>query len=150
MSEAVQLSIDNVQNNIGGPFGCVIVDKDGKTIIGKGANRSVIDHDPTSHAEIVALRKACQEKKSWNLSGCTVYSSCEPCPMCYSALMWARIEEIYFANTRQDAHSIGFQDQALYDKLVKSPLPHSKRVISSEALKAFEIWQASADKIKRY
>jgi len=150
LNVAVELSLKNVENKQGGPFGCVVVDDTHGKVIACGSNSVVQDCDPTAHAEIVALRRACQEKKTWDLSDCIVYSSCEPCPMCYSALMWARVKHIYYANTRQDAHDIGFQDDALYEKLRGKTLPMTTRLLDSRALDVFKLWNEQSEAQDKY
>lgn len=148
MQQAIDLSIDNVKND-GGPFGAVIV-KDGK-IIAKGVNRVTANNDPTAHAEVSAIREACSKAKTFNLKGCTIYTSCEPCPMCLSAIYWAGISKIYYGNTKHDADRIGFGDSFIYDELDK---PAEKRTIPAEPLmreeaqKAFEDWEQKEDKIE--
>ena len=148
MLAAIELSINSVKNN-GGPFGAVIV-KDGQ-IISKASNSVTLDNDPTAHAEINAIRKACSALKTFDLSGCTIYTSCEPCPMCLGAIYWARINKIFYANDRTDAKNIGFDDSFIYDELEK---PITKRsvpliqIMQIEALKAFEIWKQKADKVE--
>ena len=117
MDVAIDLSDDNFEKNYGGPFGACIV-KDGK-IIGKGINRVIKDNDPTAHAEIVAIRNACKNIKSHDLRGCELYTSCYPCPMCLSAIIWANIKTIYYANNKEDAAEIGFRDELIYDYLEK-------------------------------
>ena len=117
MDLAIDLSDDNFEKNYGGPFGACIV-KDGK-IIGKGINRVIKDNDPTAHAEIVAIRKACKHLQSYDLSGCELYTSCYPCPMCLSAIIWANIKMVYYANNKNDAASIGFRDEFIYNYLNK-------------------------------
>ena len=117
MDIAIDLSDDNFEKNYGGPFGACIV-KDGK-IIGKGINRVIKDNDPTAHAEIVAIRNACKNIKSHDLRGCELYTSCYPCPMCLSAIIWANIKTIYYANNKEDAAEIGFRDELIYDYLEK-------------------------------
>ena len=113
MRKAIELSMENIENG-GGPFGAVIA-RDGK-IIATGVNRVTAEHDPTSHAEVNAIRSACRELNTYNLSGCEIYTSCEPCPMCLSAIYWAGVRKIYFANTREDAKRIGFDDSFIYDQ----------------------------------
>lgn len=146
MRKAIRLSIKSVESG-GGPFGAVIV-KDGKEIA-SGVNRVTKRLDPTAHAEIVAIRKAAGKLKDFNLSGCGIYTSCEPCPMCLSAIYWARIDKIYYANTKEDARDIGFDDSFIYRQL---ELPEDKRLIPvvkllrSEAIEAFEIWREKEDK----
>lgn len=146
MRKAIELSIENVENN-GGPFGAVIV-KDGK-IIATGANRVTANNDPTAHAEVSAIRAACEKLGTFDLSGCEIYSSCEPCPMCLSAIYWAHIDKVYYANNKTDAKNIGFDDSFIYDELA---LPQAERklkvdtLMRSEAIKAFELWQDKDDK----
>lgn len=148
MKMAIQLSEENVLNNVGGPFGAVIV-KDGK-IIAKSANKVTSTNDPTAHAEVSAIRIACKKLKTFDLSGCIIYTSCEPCPMCLSAVYWARIETIYYANTKQDAENIGFSDKFIYDELEK-PMEHRKlpikQMMRDEALQAFKLWEKSAIRV---
>ena len=148
MKRAIELSVESV-NKGGGPFGSIVV-KDNK-IIAEGSNKVTPTNDPTAHGEIVAIREACKKLNTFTLSGCELYSSCEPCPMCLSAIYWARIEKIYYANTREDARKIDFDDSLIYTELQKSI---DKRKISmiqilrNEALKAFELWDAKKDKVK--
>lgn len=147
MQEAVRLSREGSRNGEGGPFGCVIVK--GDEIIGRGNNKVLLLNDPTAHAEIVAIRNACQHLGSFQLNGCEVYTTCEPCPMCLGAIYWARPEKIYYANNREDAASIGFDDSMIYEEM---NVPVSVRKISmqsvgrEEAIKVFEEWQAFGDK----
>ena len=148
MMRAIELSIESV-NLGGGPFGSVIVKND--KVIAEGSNRVTLNNDPTAHGEIVAIRKASKSLNNFNLSGCELYSTCEPCPMCLSAIYWARIEKIYYANTRDDAQEIDFDDSLIYSELLKNV---KKRKISmvqmmrDEALKAFELWDKKTDKVK--
>ncbi|MFP4556379.1 MAG: nucleoside deaminase [Bacteroidales bacterium] len=141
MQEAIKLSIENIDNN-GGPFGAVIV-KDGK-VIAKGANRVTCSNDPTAHAEIVAIREAAKNLNDFNLSGCTIYSSCEPCPMCLAAIYWARIDTIFYGNTKTDAKEIGFDDSFIYDE-IKLPVEkrriRTERILENEAIKGFLKWK---------
>ncbi len=141
MREAIRLSVENVLLKKGGPFGCVIV-KDGK-IIANGANEVTSSNDPTAHAEMVAIRKACQVLKSFQLTGCEIYTSCEPCPMCLSAIYWSRADAIYFANTKSDAAKINFDDHFIYDEIAKPiemrTIP-TKEFLREEGLEAFEFW----------
>ncbi|MBF0226349.1 MAG: nucleoside deaminase [Desulfobacterales bacterium] len=147
MIEAINLSIESVKNG-GGPFGAIIV-KDNE-IIAKGSNNVTLLNDPTAHAEIVTIRQACLKLNNFDLSGCVIYSSCEPCPMCLGAIYWARISKVYFANTRIDAKNIGFDDSFIYDEIM---LPYEKRKIPiyqlmrDKAQKAFKEWRAKEDKI---
>jgi guanine deaminase len=148
MREAIKLSRENIQQGKGGPFATVIV-KDG-TIIARGTNLVTSTNDPTAHAEIVAIREACRVLGSFQLDGCDIYTSCEPCPMCLGAICWARPKAIYFANTRDDAAVIGFDDRTIYDEFTR---PHSDRkipmiqVLRDEALVAFREWQEKNDKV---
>ncbi|MFO8021076.1 MAG: nucleoside deaminase [Perlabentimonas sp.] len=141
MQEAIRLSLENIDNN-GGPFGAVIV-KDGK-IIAKGANRVTCSNDPTAHAEVVVIREAAKNLNDFNLSGCTIYTSCEPCPMCLAAIYWARIDRIFYGNTKTDAKKIGFDDSFIYDEI---KLPVEKRsiqtsqILEHEAIKGFKKWE---------
>ena len=147
MRMAIQLSEENASQAIGGPFGAVVV-KDGKLIAGS-ANRVTIDNDPTAHAEVAAIRLACKKLGSFDLSGCTIYASCEPCPMCLSAIYWARINTVYYANTKTDAKEIGFDDQFIYEEIVLQPEKRALKMIPfmrAEALGAFQTWQNSFDK----
>ena len=148
MQKAIQLSIESV-NNGGGPFGCVIV-KDNK-IIAEGSNKVTSTNDPTAHGEIVTIRQACKNLNNFNLSGCELYSTCEPCPMCLSAIYWARIEKIYYANTREDAQKIDFDDSFIYSEFQKNiderKIPMTQ-MMRDEALEAFELWDKKTDKVK--
>ena len=116
MAKAIELSI-NSANTIGGPFGSVIV-KDNK-IIAEGSNKVTFSNDPTAHGEVVAIREACKNLKTFDLSGCEIYTSCEPCPMCLSAIYWSRLDKIYYANTREDAKNIDFDDSFIYLEIPK-------------------------------
>ena len=148
MARAIQLSIDGVQSGRGGPFGAVIV-REGK-IIGEGVNRVTSTNDPTAHAEVLAIRQACEKLGVFELKDCELYTSCEPCPMCLGAIYWARLSRIYFANTAKDAAKIGFDDSFIYSELKQ---PHSQRRIPAiqmmreEALVGFAAWTARGDKI---
>ena len=148
MKRAIELSIESV-NKGGGPFGCVIV-KD-KKIVSEGSNKVTSSKDPTAHGEIVAIREACKKINNFSLSGFELYSSCEPCPMCLSAIYWARIDKVYFANTRQDAQKIHFDDSLIYTELQKNigkrKIPMIQ-ILRNEALKAFELWDKKKDKVK--
>ena len=148
MMRAIELSIESVKSK-GGPFGCVIV-KNNK-IIAEGSNKVTMNNDPTAHGEIVAIRAACQKLNTFNLSECDLYSSCEPCPMCLSAIYWSRIENIFYANTRIDAKNIDFDDSFIYSEIKKN-LENRKikmhQIHRDEALEAFKIWENKEDKIK--
>ena len=149
MQEAIRLSIENVATGKGGPFGAVIV-KDGK-IIARGANEVTSSGDPTAHAEVVAIRNACKALGTFQLDGCEIYTSCEPCPMCLGAIYWARPDKMYFANTKKDAADIFFDDQFIYDEI---EIPFEKRklvtaqIMREEALEAFKLWSTSINKIE--
>jgi guanine deaminase len=148
MKKAIALSQKNIQSG-GGPFGAVIV-KDGK-IIGEGWNKVTANNDPTAHAEVEAIREACKNLSDFDLSGAEIYTSCEPCPMCLSAIYWARLSKIYYANTKKDAASIQFDDDFIYTEI---PKPMSERKISmtqlmrDEAFEVFKQWEKSEIKIK--
>ena len=149
LQRAIALSHDNIINGLGGPFGAVIVDENGN-IIGEGTNRVTSTNDPTAHAEMVAIRNACANVAHFSLEGATIYTSCEPCPMCLAAIYWARIDKIVYANSREDAAAIGFDDQLIYDEI---PKPLHERLIpieranAAEAVAVFEAWAAKMDKI---
>ena len=148
MAKAIELSIKSA-NTIGGPFGSVIV-KDQK-IIAKGSNKVTSTTDPTAHGEIVAIREACKNLNTFDLSGCEIYTSCEPCPMCLSAIYWSRLDKIYYANTREDAKNIDFDDSFIYSEIPKKIDDRKIKMVQmlrDEALKAFEIWDKKVDKIK--
>ena len=148
MMKAIELSINSVSNGTG-PFGAVIV-KDNK-IISEGFNTVTLHNDPTSHAEIVAIRIACKSLSNFSLKGCDLYTTCEPCPMCLSAIYWARIGKVYYANTRSDAQKIDFSDALIYEELnktIKDRKIPMHQMMRDEALKAFELWDKKEDKIK--
>ena len=147
MQLAIDLSAKNVREGLGGPFGAVIV-KDGE-VVAASANTVVPTNDPTAHAEVSTIRLACQKLGTFNLEGCVIYTSCEPCPMCLGAIYWARLDKIYYANTKKDAAAIGFDDNFIYDEL---DLPMNQRklpvtqLMRDEALKAFKLWENNEDK----
>ena len=149
MRRAIELAQNGVDNNQGGPFGCVIA-KDGR-IVGEGCNEVTSTKDPTAHAEVVAIRNACSNLNAFQLEGCVVYTSCEPCPMCLGAIYWARPEAIFFAGTREDAAAAGFDDELFYTELEK---PNDDRRLKMQSLmrkesqKVFEHWIAKADKVE--
>ena len=148
MLRAIELSV-NSANNAGGPFGCVIV-RDNK-IIAEGSNIVTSSNDPTAHAEIVAIRDACKKLNTFNLSGSDLYSSCEPCPMCLSAIYWSHINNIFYANTRDDAKKINFDDSFIYSEFSKKIEDRKipiKQMLRDEAIKAFELWNKKTDKIE--
>ena len=147
MREAIRLSEENVRSGKGGPFGVVVV-KDGR-IVATGVNTVTDTNDPTAHAEVNAIREACRVLGSHRLDGCDIYTSCEPCPMCLGAIYWARPARLFFANGREDAARILFDDAFIYEELVKSVdmrrLP-TYRILSEEAGRAFEMWEQSPGK----
>lgn len=128
MRKAIALSIENVKNG-GGPFGAVIV-KDGK-IIAHGVNRVTANNDPTAHAEISAIRAACEKLHTFDLSGCEIYTSCEPCPMCLGAIYWAHLDKIYYGNNKHDAADIGFDDSFIYNEMALKPEKRQKKIGSA-------------------
>lgn len=148
MQKAIELSIKGSSEGKGGPFGAVVV-KDGK-IVGQGHNQVTSTNDPTAHAEVVAIRDACKNLGTFQLSDCELYTSCEPCPMCLGAIYWARPTRVYYANTREDAAAVGFDDAFIYEEI---PLPLSERKIEmiqlgrEEAQKAFIMWSEKENKI---
>ena len=148
MREAIALSSRNI-DEAGGPFGAVIV-KDGE-IVARGANRVTADNDPTAHAEVSAIRAAAKKLGTFDLSGCEIYTSCEPCPMCLSAIYWAHIDRIYYGNTQYDATAIDFDDSFIYTHLSLQPAERSipsERILGEEAIAAFEKWRDKEDKIE--
>ena len=149
MRRAVQISKEKMEANFGGPFGAVIV-KDGK-IIAEGFNKVTSSNDPTAHAEITAIREACDTLDSFELAGCEIYTSCEPCPMCLAAIYWARLDKVYFSNNRADAAKIGFDDDHIYGEIPKSHEHRSIPIVHvplDEAKQVFKAWENKADKIK--
>lgn len=148
MDLAAQLSSENIDKG-GGPFGAVIV-RDGE-IVATGVNQVTLSNDPTAHAEVNAIRNACAAVGNFKLPGCIVYSSCEPCPMCLSALYWAGVKKIFYGNTKEDAASIDFSDKFIYDEIGLSPRRRTVpgiHVDNSETIKAFEKWASKTDKIE--
>lgn len=149
LARAIELSRQGMQGGKGGPFGCVIV-KDGE-IVGEGFNQVTSTNDPTAHAEVVAIRHACEKLQTWQLSDCDVYASCEPCPMCLGAIYWARPRRVVFANTREDAALIEFDDAFIYNEISagfgdrRIPFSH---IPLPEAAKVFEEWKAMSGKTK--
>ena len=149
MQYAIDLADKGVDLNAGGPFGAIVV-KDGK-IIGQGYNCVTSKNDPTAHAEVLAIREACKNLNSFQLDGCTIYTSCEPCPMCIGAIYWARPKQVFYACSRNDASEIDFDDQFIYDELHKDMSKRTikfKGIMREEALKVFNKWGKKADKIK--
>ena len=149
MRSAIELSAEKMRANRGGPFGAVIA-HDGK-IIARGFNQVTSCNDPTAHAEVVAIREACRVRETFDLSGCDIYTSCEPCPMCLSAIYWAHLDSIYYANSREDAAAIEFDDDFLYREIQK-PIVERKipmrRLLAEEAQAVFREWDEKNDKIQ--
>lgn len=147
MQEAIDLSMRGIESNEGGPFGCIIVKDD--VVVGRGNNKVTSTNDPTAHAEVVAIRDACKNLNSFQLDGCEVYTSCEPCPMCLGAIYWARPKVIYFANNREDAAQAGFDDSMIYEEMAADI--HTRKIPirtlgRDEALKVFTQWKEKSDK----
>ncbi len=148
MARAIQLSIENVRTGRGGPFGALIV-KDGE-VVAEGVNCVTATNDPTAHAEIIAIREACKKLGTFELTGCEIYTSCEPCPMCLGAIYWARPDRVYFGNTAADAADAGFDDSHIYDEIPKA---HSERkipmvqIMREEALEGFRVWKKQVNKV---
>jgi guanine deaminase len=148
MREAVRLSAEEMRKGAGGPFGAIIVKDD--RIIAQGWNRVTSANDPTAHAEVTAIRNACDMLGTFSLAGCEIYSSCEPCPMCLAAIYWARLDRLYFANTREEAAAIGFDDAHIYGEVSKpiaDRLIPTTRLILPEAVSVFAEWHAKTDKV---
>ncbi|HWY77713.1 MAG TPA: nucleoside deaminase [Verrucomicrobiae bacterium] len=149
MEEAIRISIEMMRRGKGGPFGAVVVR--GGEIVGRGCNEVTSTNDPTAHAEIVAIREACRHLGTFQLGDCELYTSCEPCPMCLSAIYWARLKKVYYANTRTDAAKIDFDDEFIYGE-VSRPIADRKlimrQMMREEALVAFQEWEKKADKIR--
>jgi tRNA(Arg) A34 adenosine deaminase TadA len=147
MRKAIELSLENVRSGKGGPFGAVVT-KDG-TIIGEGANQVLSTNDPSAHAEVIAVRAACRKLNSFQLGGCEIYTSCEPCPMCMGLIYWARPDAVYYANTAEDAAYIGFDDALIYRELAMKPGRRTIRMeqlMREEALAAFRAWEKAPGK----
>lgn len=148
MQRAIELSINSARNG-GGPFGAVIA-REGE-IIAEGSNGVTIYNDPTAHAEVTAIRKACEKLGTFDLKGCEIYTSCEPCPMCLGAIYWAHLDKIYYANDRKDAADIGFDDDFIYQEIEVKPQYRKKPseiLMREEGLEAFRIWNKKTDKIE--
>jgi len=149
MRAAIRLSLAKMRANCGGPFGAVVVRR-GK-IIARGWNQVTSANDPTAHAEIMAIRAACRRLKTFRLAGCELYTSCEPCPMCLAAICWARFKKVYYANTRQDAAKIQFDDDLIYREVAKPVSQRKipmKQLLRPEALEVFAEWKTKADKVR--
>ena len=148
MRKAIALSIENIQKG-GGPFGAVIV-KDGK-VIATGVNRVTKNTDPTAHAEVTAIRKASKKLGTFDLAGCDIYTSCEPCPMCLGAVYWAHLDKMYYGNTKADAKNIGFDDSFIYDEIELKPEQRrllTTQLLSEEAIEAFKAWANTENKVE--
>jgi tRNA(Arg) A34 adenosine deaminase TadA len=148
MARAIELSVENVKSGTGGPFGCVIV-LNGK-IIAEGVNRVTATNDPTAHAEIVAIREACQKLDAFQLEHCEIYTSCEPCPMCLGAIYWARPAKLYFASTAEDAARAGFDDRFIYEQLevdYRNRTIPAIQLMREEAKEVFRLWQQSSNRV---
>jgi tRNA(Arg) A34 adenosine deaminase TadA len=147
MQEAIDLSAKGIALNEGGPFGCIIVK--GDEIVGRGNNRVTSLIDQTAHAEVIAIRDACKNRKTFQLNDCEIYTSWGPCPMCMGAIYWARPKKVYYANTRNDAAAIGFDDSMIYEEFASEPANRKIPIISlgrSQALKIFSLWKNKEDK----
>lgn len=149
MKIANDLALDNLKTNVGGPFGAVVVKNN--QVVGKGSNHVLKDNDPTAHAEVTAIRDACRFLNTYDLSGCVLYTTCFPCPMCMSAIIWANIHEVYYGNTREDANSIGFKDDIIYNNINSllcntSSLLQLKQIDRNETIKAFQKFERKEDK----
>ena len=149
MEEAINLSRDNLFSNAGGPFGAVVV-KDG-VIIGRGSNQVLKSNDPSAHAEVVAIRDACKNINSYDLSGCELYTSCYPCPMCLSLIIWANIKKVYYGNTKEDAGSIGFRDDFIYSYIMgecsNKDILDLECIDRDSTIKVFNEYSDKSDKI---
>jgi tRNA(Arg) A34 adenosine deaminase TadA len=149
MARAIELSIENARSGRGGPFGAVVVK--GSKVIAEGVNQVTASHDPTAHAEVLAIRQACEKVGHFELKDCELYTSCEPCPMCLGAIYWARLSQVYFASAAADASRVGFDDSVIYREINR---PHAARTIPmtqmmrKEALAAFRVWEEKSDKIR--
>lgn len=147
MRRAIELAQKGIETNAGGPFGAVIV-KNGE-IVGEGWNQVTSTNDPTAHAEVVAIRRACENLNTFQLDGCTIYASCEPCPMCLGAIYWARPAKLLYAATHEDAAQIGFDDQFIYEEIERHPAERrikTDTLLREEGLKVFQNWAEKADK----
>ena len=149
MRQAIRVSITQMRANSGGPFGAVVVRK-GK-VVGRGWNQVTSTNDPTAHAEVCAIRDACRRLKTFQLTDCELYTSCEPCPMCLAAIYWARLKKVYYANTRKDAARVQFDDDLIYREMsvpIRRRQIPMQQLLRGEALVAFKEWQAKADKVR--
>ena len=149
LQDAIDLAVENVESGLGGPFAALVVEDD--TILAQGTNRVTTVHDPTAHAEITAIRAACKERGDFELTGCTLYSTCEPCPMCLGAIYWARLDRVVYAATRADAADAGVDDDHIYREIDKTPsdrrIPFEQR-LPEKAQRPFEAWRDYDDRIE--
>jgi guanine deaminase len=148
MREAIRLSVEMMRRGQGGPFGAIVVR--GDAIVGRGSNRVTSTNDPTAHAEVVAIRDACRRLKTFRLDDCELYTSCEPCPMCLSAIYWARLRRVFYGNTRRDAAKIAFDDELIYHEIglpIRRRRVPMKQLLRAEALAAFREWEHKADRV---
>jgi tRNA(Arg) A34 adenosine deaminase TadA len=149
LEEALDLAVDNVESGLGGPFAALVVAEE--EIIARGTNRVTTVHDPTAHAEITAIRAACKERDDFHLEGCTLYSTCEPCPMCLGAIYWARLDGVVYAATRADAAAAGFDDEHIYEEIGTSPADRDipmTQALSGAADRPFEAWRNYDDRVE--
>jgi len=147
----VEISLNNIVRRKGGPFGAVIVDSGTNEIISYGANSVTTDKDPTAHAEVNAIRKACESLGTFSLTGKTLYTSCEPCPMCLGAIYWSNLDKVFYANTKTDAAEIGFDDSFIYDEINKEKSERKIKFVQiecKEAKEVFKIWKNDKDKVE--
>ena len=148
MREAIEMAVENVRRGAGGPFAALVV-KDG-AVIARGTNRVTTSNDPTAHAEVVAIREACRRLGTFQLDGCDLYTTCEPCPMCLGAIYWARPRHVFYAATQDDAAAAGFDDAFIYDELARPPAARRlpmQQVLGREAHRPFDAWAAAPDRV---
>lgn len=149
LREAIELAVENVESGLGGPFGALVVE-DG-SVLAEGTNRVTTVHDPTAHAEITAIRAACKERGDFELKGCTLYSTCEPCPMCLGAIYWARLDRVVYAATRADAADAGFDDDHIYEEIDKPPAERRipmEQLLRHESQRPFDAWRDYDERIE--
>ena len=149
MARAIELAIENVKSGRGGPFAALVVK--GGAIIAEGANQVTLSNDPTAHAEVVAIRNACQKLNHFQLGGCDIYTTCEPCPMCLGAVYWSRVDRVFFAGQREDAAAAGFDDAMIYEELNRHPEARKLPMIPlmrKESQAAFEAWRNSPNRVE--
>ena len=149
LEEAIDLAVDNVESGLGGPFAALVVE--GDSILATGTNRVTTVHDPTAHAEITAIRAACKERGNFELDGCTLYTTCEPCPMCLGAIYWSRLDRVVYAATRTDAAEAGFDDHHIYQEIEKAPSERNipmMQQLEEEAQRPFEAWRDYEERVE--